>query len=179
MPENETIAMRFLVWRNTQRYPVRCCLSIQPKRNPWDNNQEHTWSINLELHITSHLGDMMKTWITKSPIWRCRWKLTSKVECSPWFKVIVSFPVGVAIKSNCESFMSEAILTPRPAVHWYFRSDEVYATIKDYKGWLRLAKGTYKNQFSKDISVYPLEKLVSSWCMWLWLSNAGSRELGR
>ena len=34
----------------------------------------------------------------------------------------VAFPVGVEIRSNCESFMSEAMFTPRPLVQRYTTS---------------------------------------------------------
>lgn len=35
----------------------------------------------------------------------------------PWFLSVVSVPVGVEIRSNCDSFISEAIFTPLPVVH--------------------------------------------------------------
>ncbi len=43
----------------------------------------------------------------------------------PLFLSVVSFPVGVEMRSNCESFMSEAMLTPRPVVHLYSKSSLV------------------------------------------------------
>lgn len=36
----------------------------------------------------------------------------------PLLKDKVELPVGVEMRSNCESFMSEAMLTPLPEVHW-------------------------------------------------------------
>jgi hypothetical protein len=35
----------------------------------------------------------------------------------PLFRKVVVFPIGVEMRSNCESFMSDAMFTPRPSVH--------------------------------------------------------------
>ena len=35
----------------------------------------------------------------------------------PLFRSVVSLPVGVEMRSNWDSFMSEAMFTPRPVVH--------------------------------------------------------------
>ena len=42
---------------------------------------------------------------------------------------MVSLPVGVEMRSNCDSFMSEAMLTPLPVVQRYDTSSAVYPTM--------------------------------------------------
>ena len=43
----------------------------------------------------------------------------------PLFLGMESFPVGVEIRSNWDNFMSEAMFTPRPDVHWYTTSSSL------------------------------------------------------